>query len=243
MRLTPMRRPRFVAAALLLGLAAPVRAQDFPPEQPPGAIVRHVKRPPRPCELELSLVAKRSGAEVTLRARVKNRTRQPITFVVPDACAGGPVRWMGIRDTYDFYGRCNAGPCVTGPGQQRVTVRRGESRELSRVTISIPGNTCNQPVPPGQHPLAFTLPFLEGPPEVCGNPGWKLFVAAPPPPPEPKEWSQPPPPPRTRQPAKRCPAVACGVYCPYGYGRDANGCPDCSCLGNPLMPGEPTVTP
>src|SRR5215468_7039460 len=123
---------RIAALCLLAEMAAGAQEPDLPPGEPVGAIVRVPKRPARPCELELALRTRHAGDRFVLTARGRNRTRAPLRVVVPDECSGGPVKFVGITPEYDFYGRCNVGPCVQR-SQRVIVLGPGETRDLAKV--------------------------------------------------------------------------------------------------------------
>lgn len=235
---------RAIGVLVLTGLACAaatgVSAQGFPDGGPPGALLRHRPGDPGPCVVEVRLQARRGrrADAVTLVVTARNRTRRPVTLALPDDCAGGPVRFQGIRPEYDFRGDCNRGACVRGPGVDRIVLPPRASRELARVTVRPSGDACNAPIAPGRHPISVSLPFQADPVTVCGRFEYELFVPAP-------ARS-----PRRVQPAPARPAVdparphcprppPCALHCPHGYDTspDEHGCPrSCHCAPDPLHP-------
>ncbi|HEX2571737.1 MAG TPA: hypothetical protein VH877_19410 [Polyangia bacterium] len=233
-----------IPALLVLAAAVPARAQPIGPGPegwPPGAIVRPVPPPPEPtgpCTVDLSLKARRDGAALVLTARARNRSSKPVTLYTPDYCGGGgPALFVGLRPGYDAYNACSRGPCLQPRGVTQFTIPPGATQTLTEVTLHPDGDGCNAPLPPGRYAISFELPHQAEGVRVCAvKEPYRLVRKAPPAKIIPPEPSPPPPIPHRPAPSRCPPPIPCGIYCPYGMAKDENGCSDCSCNPNPLVP-------
>lgn len=106
-------------------------------------------------------------AEVTLTAAVTNVSGASQTFTVYEPCPDGLVTFDGLGDGYDYYGSCLAGACPTSGEVVSYTLGDGETLDVA-ATLSVAGDSCNQPLDASEYELGGGLPLTDDPqPVVC----------------------------------------------------------------------------
>ncbi|WP_437872545.1 hypothetical protein [Sorangium sp. So ce363] len=105
------------------------------------------------CAVRLRLdVSPVAGERRLLRVVAENATGQPLALELPDRCPNGLVELEGLGPGYDYYGTCNAGPCLGVSSARRIELGPGEARPIAEATIALRGAPpCTSALPPGQH--------------------------------------------------------------------------------------------
>jgi hypothetical protein len=210
----------FCLASTALAVPPPGAPGPLQPSWPVGAIGPD----PRPvdCDVELLIASlPQPDGTYTLLARARSWVAHDLQLTVPNTCPNGPASFTGLAPGYDYYGTCNAGPCLPSPtGRRAVHLPAGGMIDLAQATVHPAGTTCNAPLGPGYHHVAFTLDLRGA--RVCG-PSSNSVYSEPPAPPAPPP--PPPPPPRPICP----PLPVCGIACDGPPLRDAQGCATCGC--------------
>ncbi|WP_437916460.1 hypothetical protein WME73_17865 [Sorangium sp. So ce302] len=142
------------------GESAGASAPEEPPEPyaPPALPVIPVMIDPGGahgfrCAVRLRLdVSPVAGERRLLRVVAENATGQPLALELPDRCPNGLVELEGLGPGYDYYGTCNAGPCLGVSSARRIELGPGEARPIAEATIALRGAPpCTSALPPGQH--------------------------------------------------------------------------------------------
>jgi hypothetical protein len=232
-RLTP-----FVALlACAVALATPPSGPDTPgPTLQPSWPVGAIGPDPRPvdCDVQLLMASlPQPDGSYQLIARARSWASRDLVLTVPTTCPNGPAAFFGLPEGYDYYGTCNAGACLPTPlGRKTVVLPAGGMIDLASTTINPLRSTCNAALPPGDHPISYTLDLRGA--RVCGPDANGVNI---PHPPSPSAAPSPTP----ASPA--CPPMpTCGIGCNGPPLRDANGCALCGCeepWGIELFPTQP----
>jgi hypothetical protein len=174
-----------------------------------------------PCTLGLEVVQTVRGDGLALEGFVVNRTSRRLEVQLMNACPQPPMQFTGLPPGVSAFETCAMGPCVN---RDPVVVTLGpkERRRLAEGFVPWEGNPCSAPLPVEEYTIRGVVHVVGRPVATCELPTVKrtervVLPPSPCPPPEP-----------------------CGVFCPYGQAKDANGCSTCGCNPNPMELRRPT---
>jgi len=174
---------------------AAVPAQTAPPETP--SVTPSSSSQASSCEVTLRLELIQLMADRRqIRVIAENATNTVVHFELLDRCPNGAVALDGLGPGYDYYGACNAGPCLGQRGPKLVELRPHERRPVADAVIALEGAPpCTKPLAPGRYYVRTLVP---SDPRVCGS---ELPFEVPSPSP-PRPIPSPAPPARPTPPAQ-----------------------------------------
>jgi hypothetical protein len=192
----------------------PARLTPSAPRPPPPS------RPP-PCTLGLEVVQTVRGDGLALEGFVVNRTTRRLTVALMNGCPQPPMQFAGLPLGVSAFETCAMGPCVKRDPVV-VTLAPKERRRLAEGFVPWEGNACSAPLPVEEYLVRGVVQFVGRAVPTCELPTVKRTV------------------PLVTPPSTCPPPEPCGVYCPHGQAKDANGCTTCGCNPSPLELRPPT---
>jgi hypothetical protein len=173
-----------VEAADSITASQPATPEPTTMEPEPATVEPEPAQPPAPsepetsdeCQIMLVLEADKGNlaGPVTLLARAKNLTANPLELTLADRCPGGEAHFSGLESqdgSYDYYHTCAMGACAGGRPPIVIALPPGELVDISSAQIDPTGKKpCNRPIATGTYNLSFSVSPAEGSnnPVLCG---------------------------------------------------------------------------
>ena len=126
--------------------------------------------PPCDVRIDTQVLAQPNGTFL-LRASLTSLVG-PLDVTIPDACPNGSATFRGLPEPYDYYGTCNAGPCVT-TSPRHLTL--GDTPTvIAEASVDPRPSTCNAALPSGLYLVSaeLALPNVR----LCANRAATLTV-------------------------------------------------------------------
>jgi hypothetical protein len=109
--------------------------------------------PPCDVRIDTQVLAQPNGTFL-LRASLTSLVG-PLDVTIPDACPNGSATFRGLPEPYDYYGTCNAGPCVT-TSPRHLTL--GDTPTvIAEASVDPRPSTCNAALPSGLYLVSAEL--------------------------------------------------------------------------------------
>jgi hypothetical protein len=148
--------------------SSPSSANDAPSEsiEPSDATTA----PPCDVRVDTQALAQPNGTFL-LRASLTSLVG-PLDVTIPDACPNGAATFRGLPEPYDYYGTCNAGPCVTT--SPRAITLGDAPIVIAEASVDPRPSTCNAALPSGLYLVSaeLALPNVR----LCANRAATLTV-------------------------------------------------------------------
>lgn len=107
------------------------------------------------CDVRLDAhVTPQPGGTFTLRATLTSLVG-PTEVTLPDPCPNGAAVFRGLPEIYDYYGTCNAGPCLTT--SPRTVPLTDAPTVIAETSIDPRQGTCNGPLASGLYLISAEL--------------------------------------------------------------------------------------
>lgn len=107
------------------------------------------------CDVRLDAhVTPMPGGTFALRATLTSLVG-PTEVTLPDPCPNGAAVFRGLPETYDYYGTCNAGPCLTTA--PRTVPLTDAPTVIAETSIDPRQGTCNGPLASGLYLISAEL--------------------------------------------------------------------------------------
>jgi len=109
--------------------------------------------PPCDVRIDTQVLAQPNGTFL-LRASLTSLVG-PRDVTLPDACPNGSATFRGLPEPYDYYGTCNAGPCVT-TSPRHLTLGDAPT-VIAEASVDPRPSTCNAALPSGLYLVSAEL--------------------------------------------------------------------------------------
>ena len=109
--------------------------------------------PPCDVRVDTQVLAQPNGTFL-LRASLTSLVG-PLDVTIPDACPNGSATFRGLPEPYDYYGTCNAGPCVT-TSPRHLTLGDAPT-VIAEASVDPRPSTCNAALPSGLYLVSAEL--------------------------------------------------------------------------------------
>ena len=109
--------------------------------------------PPCDVRIDTQVLAQPNGTFL-LRASLTSLVG-PLDVTIPDACPNGSATFRGLPEPYDYYGTCNAGPCVT-TSPRHLTLGDAPT-VIAEASVDPRPSTCNAALPSGLYLVSAEL--------------------------------------------------------------------------------------
>mgnify|MGYP000955662855 CR=1 FL=1 len=112
--------------------------------------------PAPPCDVRVDTqVLAQPNGTFLLRASLTSLVG-PLDVTIPDdACPNGSATFRGLPEPYDYYGTCNAGPCVT-TSPRHLTLGDAPT-VIAEASVDPRQSTCNAALPSGLYLVSAEL--------------------------------------------------------------------------------------
>jgi hypothetical protein len=111
--------------------------------------------PAPPCDVRVDTqVLAQPNGTFLLRASLTSLVG-PLDVTIPDACPNGSATFRGLPEPYDYYGTCNAGPCVT-TSPRHLTLGDAPT-VIAEASVDPRPSTCNAALPSGLYLVSAEL--------------------------------------------------------------------------------------